>query len=291
MAKKRKSYGAKDSGISDLNGDLVRKVRKDRGSVPVSSSDDYTPITNLSELGQAISAIKRGQDRTAMAVDTLSKTIDNEIKPKLDQVRDGFLVLETEHRTTKKRLRAVETDTKDILVAPATAHDCYHEDDIKDLEEGGRRAQAEIAEVKINLAAAATEHKRTKEATDKDVARIDGRAKTVTGITVTVIIFVLGIAGTAAAGFYTVQAAATHNENELSKVRDEVSKMRTAHVNASSKVQSAAVTVEKVAKQQAKNGNEHMDPLEALWCDLSPQERSRQERLRGRDKIPQRRCP
>lgn len=288
---KRKGPGVKDSGISDLDPDFKRRMRAARKAVPLpDQNDDYTPITNLGDLGPAISAIKRGQDRTADAVGNLSKAIDEDIKPKLDKVHEGFIVLETEHKVTKARLKTLEGDTKALTSASPQPHDCYHEDDFVDLKEGQKGVLAEVVSVKTGLATAATEHKRTKESTDKDVARIDGRSKTVTGIAVTVVLFVLGAAGAASAAFYTTQTRVGHLADEQSKIRDEMAKTRTASVSASSKVQSAAESVKKVAKQVKTNGHT-TDPLELVWCDLSPQERRRQERLRGRDKIPQRRCP
>lgn len=280
----------RDSGISDFDVDMKRKVRESRGSIPVPDSDDFTPITNIGDLGKGINAIKRGQDRTADALDNIDRVIQKDIKPKLNKVHDGFIRLETEHRATKNRLRILETDTKEVLTAPAVAHDCYHEDDIVDLKEGQRGVQAEIASVKVEVATVTTDQSSVKEVLDKNVKRIDGRSKMITGIAVTVVLFVLGIAGTAAAGFYTMQANVSTLSKEQTKIRTEVSGMGEAHVNASSKIQSAAERVEEVADQVEQNG--HIpDPLEQIWCDLSPQERRRQERLRGSDKIPRRRCP
>ena len=285
----KKEPGVKDSGISDLDLDFRRKWQQARGA-ELPDNDDFTPITNLGDLGPAISAIKRGQDKTALVVGQLDSVVREEIKPQLTEVRDGFIRLETEHRVSKRRLKNLEDDTKTLASTSPKPHDCYHEDDIVDLKEGQRGVLAEVVTVKTGLAAASTAQAGEKEATDKNIERIDGRSKTVTGIAVTVVLFVLGAAGAASAAFYTTQANVANQSAELSKVRDEVSKMRVSHVSASSKVQSAAESVEKVAKQ-VKTSNGHTDPLEALWCDLSPQERRRQERLRGSAKIPQRRCP
>ena len=288
MAGKKGERGVKDSGISDLDWDFVRKARL-RRSVDL-SEDDFTPITNLTDLGPAISAIKRGQDKTAIAVGNLSKAIDDDIKPKLNHVHDGFIRLETEHKVSKARIKGLEDDTKKLSTSSPQAHDCYHEDDFVDLKEGQKGVMAEVISVKTGLATATTEHKRTKETTDKDVARIDGRTKTVAGVAVTIVLFVLTAAGAAGAAFWTVQANVGHLSQEQTKIRDEVSKMRTATVSASSKVESAANKVENLAERVGQNGHTP-DPLEAIWCDLSVQERRRQARLRGSDKIPQRRCP
>jgi hypothetical protein len=290
--KKQNLLGAKDSGISDFDSDFKRRVRSARRAVPLSNrtNDDYTPITNLGDLGPAISAIKRGQDRTADAVDTLSKAIDKDIKPKLDKVHEGFIRLETEHRVTKARLKSVEGDTKALTSASPQPHDCYHEDDFIDLKDGQRSVLADVITIKTGLVEAATEHKRTKEMTDKEVDRIDGRSKTVTGIAVTVILFVLGAAGAASAAFYTTQERVGHIAEEQSKMRDEMAATRSASVSASTKVESAATKMEQAANQ-VRTTDHAADPLELVWCDLSPQERRRQENLRGRDKIPQRRCP
>jgi len=152
--------GGSDSGISDFDGDLKRKVRESRGSVPVARSDNYTPITNIEDLGSAISAIKRGQDRTADAVDNLDKSVQHDIKPKLNKVHEGFIRLETEHKTTKVRLRVLETDTKEAMTTPAAAHGCYHEDEIVDLKDGFKEARAGIATTQTNIATVNTEHKR-----------------------------------------------------------------------------------------------------------------------------------
>jgi len=280
----------KDSGISDLDGALRRKVREARGSYPMDDKREFTPITNLTDLGPAISAIKRGQDRTADAVDNLDRMVRREMKPQLNEVRDGFIRLETEHKSTKKRLRDLEVDTKEVLTAPLAAHDCYHEDDIRDLEEGHRGTMAEIAVVKTDVAAVQASHLSTKEILDKDVGRIDGRSKTITGVAVTVTLFVLASIGGAAAAFYSTQANVSHLSQEQTKIRDEVSKMRSASVSASSKVELAVERVERMADSVEKSGIVP-DPLKNIWCDLSPMERRRQIRLRGAEKVPQRRCP
>jgi len=274
-----------DSGISDL--DSVFKPRPGRRA-PM-SSDDFTPITNLGDLGPAISAIKRGQDRTADAVNTLSKAIDKDIKPKLDKVHEGFIVLETEHKATKARVKNLEDDTKKLSGASPQPHDCYHEDDLMNLKEGQRIVLADVVAVKTGLATTATEHARTKEQTDREVARIEGRSKTATGIIVTVILFVVGASGAASAAFYTTQTNVVHLSEEQSKIRVEMSDMRAANIKASTKMEEAADAVEKVANQVRTSSVS--DPLDSIWCDLSPQERRRQENLRGAANIPQRRCP
>jgi len=289
--KKRQPPGIKDSGISDLDPDFHRRMRSARRAIPLPDpNDDYTPITNLGDLGPAISAIKRGQDKTAAAVEGLDDMVRKEMKPQLREVRDGFIELRTEHKTTKARLKNLETDTKALTSASPQPHDCYHEDDFVDLKEGTKGIRADVQNLSTGLATAATAHGAAKEETDKNINRIDGRSKTVTGIAVTVVLFVLGAAGAASAAFYTTQARVGHLAEEQSKIRDEMVKTRSASVSASSEVKSAAESVEKVANQ-VKTGNGHTNPLELLWCDLSPQERRRQEKLRGSDKIPRRRCP
>jgi hypothetical protein len=215
--------------------------------------------------------------------------VRDEIKPQLTEVRDGFIRLETEHKVSKRRLKILEDDTK-TLSSPQP-HDCYHEDDILDLKEGQKDLLATAKDAATALATVSTEHSRTKETTDKEVRRIDGRSKTVTGIAVTVVLFVLGTVGAASAAFYRTETRVGHLAEEQSKIRTEMAKTRSASVSASSKVQSAAESVEKVAKQVKTSNGHTTDPLEMIWCDLSPQERRRQERLRGSAKIPQRRCP
>lgn len=290
MADEKRKRGIKDSGISDFDESFCRK-RPARRAIPLPDpSDDYTPITNLGDLGPAISAIKRGQDRTADAVDILSKAIDKDIKPKLDRVHEGFIRLETEHKVSKARIKSLEDDTKALTSASPQPHDCYHEDDFVDLKEGSKGIRADVQAISTGLATTATAQAAEKEQTDKNIQRIDGRSKTVTGIAVTVVMFVLGAAGAASAAFYTTQARVGHLAEEQSKIRDEMVKTRSASVSASSKVESAATKVEQVANQVKTNGHT-ADPLELIWCDLSVQERRRQEKLRGRDKIPQRRCP
>lgn len=289
MARRKPPRGVKDSGISDLDAEFRRKVRRE--AIPLADpNEDYTPITNIGDLGPAISAIKRGQDKTTTAVENLDTMVRKEMKPQLREVRDGFIRLETEHKVSKARLKALESDTKALTSASPQPHDCYHEDDFVDLKDGQRLIKADVVEVKTGLVAASTAQVGAKQESDKDIQRIDGRSKMVTGIAVTVVLFVLGAAGAASAAFYTTQARVGHLAEEQSKIRDEMVKARVASVSASSKVESAAESVEKVAKQVKTNGHT-TDPLEALWCDLSPQERRRQERLRGSDKIPQRRCP
>ena len=277
----------KDSGITDLDKSLKKKVRESRGSVPVEKA--YTPITNLTDLGPAISAIKRGQDRTADAVDSLDRIVRREVKPKLDDVREGFIRLETEHKDTKHRVRALETDTREIQMAPAVAHDCYHEDEIRGLEEGHRSTMADVAVVKTDVATVQASQFNTKEALDKDVGRIDGRSKTVLGISVTVILFVLASVFAALGAFYTVQADVGHLSREQTKIRDEVSKMRESNAQSNSQVESAVQRVEKVVVQAERD--ESSNPLDRIWCDLSPQERWRQKKMRGAKKVPRRRCP
>lgn len=256
--------------------------------------DDFTPITNLADLGPAISDIKRGQERTADAVSNLDRVIQCDVKPKLDKVHEGFIVLETEHKVTKARVKSLEEDTKKLVSTSPQPHDCYHEDELGDLKEGQRSIVAEMINCKTDLATTSTEHKRTKEQTGKDIERIEGRSKTITGIAVTVILFVLASAGAASAAFYTTQTRVGVLVEEQSKIRDEMEQTRKASISASTKLESAATKVERMANQ-VKEVNvvdrDEGDPLELLWCDISPQERRRQEKLRGPDKIPQRRCP
>ena len=55
-----------DSGISDFDKNLKRKVRESRGSVPVQDGHEYRPITRLTELGPAISAISEAKTAQPM---------------------------------------------------------------------------------------------------------------------------------------------------------------------------------------------------------------------------------
>lgn len=259
------------SGVSDLDRAFRRRVGRE-----IPRSEDYTPITNLSDLAPAISQIKRGQDRTADAVDNLDRIVRSEMKPKLDQVREGFIRLETEHKATTRRLKAVEIETKSLSIASPQPHDCYHEDDIRGLEEGNRTTRADVASVKATQGAVA-----------KDLDRVDSRHKTVIGIAASVVLFCLASAGGFAAAFYTVQADVGHLSAEQTNIRSEISQMRSAQTEVALKVQAAAVRVERAAKRVDDTSE---NPLEAVWCDLSPVERRRQSRLRGEEKVPERKC-
>jgi len=269
---------SKDSDITDLDRSLSPKRWREEA---MPTSDDYTPITNLGDLAPAISQIKRGQDRTAGVVNDLDYVIRQELRPRLDEVRDGFIRLETEHRGSEKRLKSVESDVKTLTTRPPQAHDCYHEDDIRGLEEGNLATRADLATIK-------TVNGSIKESLDKNVERIDGRSKMLTGAAISVGLFFLASVGGFGAVFYTMKADVDHLSNEQTKVRSDVSSLRDVYVKSIDKVQAAAAQVERAAVKVDDNSER---PIDAIWCDLSPQERWRQTRIRGAEKVPQRRCP
>ena len=253
--------GEKDSGISDLDSDFRPKRRST--TLSRQNKDDYTPIHNLSDLAPAIAIIKRGQDRTADAISMLHNMIQKEIKPKLDNVHDGFIRLETEQ---------VKFDNELI--------------DLKDTQ---RDVCEDIVTMRTGLASITTEHERTKEQVDKEVERIDGRSKTITGISATVILFVLGAVISSASAFYSVKSDVNSLTSDQVRIREEVAKMRVAHISTSSQVEVAAERVEAVAEKVVQVDS--VNSLSNVWCDLSYRERLRQVKLRGVSQVPKRRCP
>lgn len=255
---------------------------------PMDENFEYTPITDFSGLGRAISQIKTGQERANTVVSSLDRMVRHEVKPKLDEVRDGFIRLETEHKTTKARLKTLESDTK-VLSSPKP-HDCYHEDDIKENSEEIRAASMQVAKIAKDVAKVATQQDTSKESFDKDVGRIEGRSRFISGAAITIALFVLGGAGTASVTLYTMQANVSHLSEEQTKIRTNLAGMARSNDKTSTTVQQAADRVTEVAEKVEKNGNHHQDPLELVWCDLSPQERRRQQKLRGHDNVPRKVC-
>lgn len=275
------------SGISDI---VVEGSKKVAVHPPFEDDDpaDFTPITNIGDLGPAISAIKRGQDRTAVVVEALDVTIREEVKPKIDVLTERTVNLETRTRAGEARLRRLETDSREIAVGVAV-HGCDHEEDFKTIDANEKQVLAEIGSIAARISVAENNVNAAKERQKEEVDKTDKRWSRFTAALITIGLAALaGIIGWVVT-LTTVSSDVRHLSSEQSKLRSAVSKGTTSVSNDAKRVEKAAKRVENAASAPAVI-IEPTDPLEELWCDLGEREKSRQKRIRG-GKIPTKRCP
>lgn len=245
---------------------------------------EFTPITNLTDLGPAISAIKRGQDRTADAVGSLDVTIREEVKPKLNTVSERTIKLETRAKASEARLKRLENESRD-------PH-CEHEEDFRDIDLQGKQVLLEIGTITSRISVAETNVAAAKERQKEEVAKTDKRWSRFSIALVSVGIAALaGIIGWVVT-LSTVSSDVRHLSSEQTKLRAAVSKGTTSAASGAKRIESAARRVESAAYAPTvfAEAAEPIDPLELLWCDLGEREKSRQKRIRG-GRIPTKRCP
>jgi len=279
------------SGISDIKVGPKGKVSAfDVPKSPFYDDDvsDFTPITNLNDLGPAIGDIKRGQDRTAGAVEGLERTIREEVKPKLDTVTERTVNQEARIKASEARLRRLETDSREIAVGVAV-HDCDHEEDFRDIADSGRQVLGEIGSIAARVSVVESNAKASKERQKEEIEKTDKRWSRFTAALITIGIAALaGIIGWVVT-LTTVRSDVGHLSREQTKLREAVKNVPRSVSKDARRVEAAATRVENAASAPAVI-IEPADPLEELWCDLSDHEKSRQKRIRD-GKIPTKRCP
>lgn len=256
--------------------------------------DEFTPIHGLGDLAMSLGAIKRTSAEMRVTLEHVKGSVDAQ-GTKLDGLGERTVNLQTRQKTSEARLKVLESDTKSLALP--RPHDCHQEGDIEGIKDEGRQTRLEVQTIVSRVAVAETQVKTVKEKIKEDGEKTDKRWGRVWAIGGMLALFVLAAVGGWIATLFTMRADVQHLGAEQTKLRATVEKGARSTTESTAKMTAASTkvteaTAKLTAKLTAETDAGHLtDPLELLWCDLGDREKTRQKRIRGRDKIPTKRCP
>jgi predicted nucleic acid-binding Zn-ribbon protein len=251
-----------------------------------------TSITDFSDLGPAIGEIKRNTELLTLAVDDVSETVDDvkvevvllknqmsEVRPGVQEVRDGFINLKARTRVSEARLKKLESE-------PKGAHDCHQTAIIGDLSEGHKQSQKALSDTSQKVAINENEISGLSEQMKE---RKQG-GKWVRNTFITIGLAVLAVAAGWVVTLATLRADVRHLSTEQTRMRTEVEKARDLSIKATAKVNAAAKRVETAAEVVENNGHAKTDPWLEDFCrrveKMQPWQKRRMLRDYGFDRLP-----
>lgn len=244
----------------------------ERGSSEVGikdTRDDFTPITDMRGMGEALAVIKSDV---------------REMKPEVHKTSKTVVELATKQRVADNRIKTLETKTDGLADTTAKLsqprpHDCINANKIGDLEEDLKQHALGLTEAAKDVAAAGADINELKQGQSKFIYWLLGAAVIVVGSVV---------------GWYASYRVTTnevgHLTSEQTKLRVSVESLQKTTKALPVKVDSAAQRLETAANKIKTNGHGNGVPLEEVWCILSEGERIRLRNRLDADKIPSQRC-
>ena len=255
---------------------------------PKLDGDEFTPITNLADLGPTLGYIKNTvQALEAIPADVTSiKATVSEMKPKVESLTEGIVELRTRARASEARLKRNEDKVSEIAERP---HDCAQVEAIHGLVEAEKSIRKDASEITQRVVVSET----TLSTAVKTIEKMDdaaaGRSRWLSGVMITVVLTVIGAAAGWLTTLSTLRSDVQHLSDEQSRIRSDMASVKSATRETGVKIEAATEVISQAA---AKNDvPSEAVTLEELWCVLPAKERDNLRKTLPTERIPRRVCP